>query len=209
MWSPCFYIESTHPTIESKRKPMISAQEALKLLKEGNKRHASGLGGRRSRTTNRHRRELILGQQPFAVVVGCADSRVAPELVFDQGSGDLFVIRVAGNIITPTQAGSIEFATMVLNTKLVVVLGHSQCGAVRAAVDQLNAESTSLPPNLQSIIDHMCANLSNQGITSVKDAEVANIRSGMEAIAEFAPEDVEILGAKYDIGTGRVEYLEN
>ena len=188
---------------------MISSSEALKLLREGNKRHVSGLGGRRSRTTSRHRRNLILGQQPFAIVLGCADSRVAPEIVFDQGPGDLFVVRVAGNIVTPAQAGSIEYAIQVLGTKLVVVLGHSQCGAVQAALDEINQSASDLSPNLRAVVDHICTGFASDQVPSPKEAELENIRCGMTAIEEFAPADVQVVGARYDIGTGQVGYLND
>ncbi|HEX2493670.1 MAG TPA: carbonic anhydrase, partial [Steroidobacter sp.] len=116
---------------------MIAALEALQRLKEGNARFASG-GGRQGPALNHLRRsELVAGQKPSAVILGCSDSRVPAEIVFDQGLGDLFVIRVAGNIVAPSQIGSVEFAVERFDTPLVVVLGHSMCGAVTATLEEL------------------------------------------------------------------------
>src|SRR5271157_2642032 len=114
---------------------MISAREALDRLKEGNRRFASDLRSRDLPTGQTRRRELAAGQEPFAIILGCSDSRVPAEIVFDQGLGDLFVIRVAGNIVAPSQIGSVEFAAERFGTRLVVVLGHSSCGAIEAAIE--------------------------------------------------------------------------
>jgi carbonic anhydrase len=158
---------------------MISASEALRRLQEGNRRFVSGVGGRRAGVTitQADRAKLAEGQEPFAAVIGCSDSRVPPEIIFDQGLGDLFVIRVAGNIAGPSQIGSVEFAVSNLGVQLVVVLGHSSCGAVIAALEALaepegarsearsqawsgarsearsQAEGQSQSPNLGSILD--------------------------------------------------------
>ena len=115
----------------------IAALEALERLREGNRRFASGMGSVDSLSSDARRAELVTGQEPFAIVLGCSDSRVPAELVFDQGLGDLFVIRVAGNIVAPSQVGSVEFAAERFHTRLVVVLGHSQCGAVLATLEEL------------------------------------------------------------------------
>jgi carbonic anhydrase len=114
---------------------MIPAQEALTRLKEGNRRFVAG----RTSGDDGRPRDLSGGQAPMAAILGCSDSRVPAEIVFDQGPGDLFIVRVAGNIASPTQIGSIEFAASVLGTRLVVVLGHQECGAVEAALEQLRA----------------------------------------------------------------------
>src|SRR6185436_13322298 len=116
---------------------MISASEALKRLMEGNRRFVSGDRSGESLTGQARRSELTTGQEPFAIILGCSDSRVPAELVFDQGLGDLFVIRVAGNIVASSQIGSVEFAAERFGTPLVVVLGHSQCGAVKATLEEL------------------------------------------------------------------------
>src|ERR1700712_2422661 len=116
---------------------MIPALDALKLLREGNLRFASDATDRDSFESRARRIELTAGQEPFAAVLGCSDSRVPVEIVFDQGLGDLFVIRVAGNIVAPSQVGSVEFAAEQFGTRLVVVLGHSDCGAILATIEQL------------------------------------------------------------------------
>src|SRR5262245_15174355 len=135
---------------------MITAQEALERLRAGNQRFVSSSqqSGRASDAV--HRAALVDGQEPLAIILGCSDSRVPAELVFDQGFGDLFVIRVAGNIVAPSQVGSVEFAASKFGTKLVVVMGHSQCGAVLATLDELQgrvAGEASL--NLRSIVDRV------------------------------------------------------
>src|SRR2546421_9731205 len=111
---------------------MISAREALERLREGNRRFVSDVRSRDTLTSQMRRNELAAGQEPFAIILGCSDSRVPAEIVFDQGLGDLFVIRVAGNIVASSQVGSVEFAAARFGTRLVVVLGHSQCRAVLA-----------------------------------------------------------------------------
>ena len=131
---------------------MISAREALERLREGNRRFVSGVQNRDRLASQTRRSELVGGQEPFAVILGCSDSRVPVEIVFDQDLGDLFVIRVAGNIVASSQIGSVEFAAERFGTRLVVVLGHSQCGAVRATVEELRRPTKSQSPNLGSIV---------------------------------------------------------
>jgi carbonic anhydrase len=126
---------------------MISADEALQRLKDGNRRFASNLGID-AFLSQKRRAELVTHQAPFAIVLGCSDSRVPAEIVFDQGLGDLFVIRVAGNIVAPSQVGSVEFAAEAFGTRLVVVLGHSQCGAISATLDDLRRPATGQSRNL-------------------------------------------------------------
>jgi carbonic anhydrase len=120
---------------------MISAQEAIERLREGNRRFVSGVSSSAILTSQTRRNELAAGQNPFAIILGCSDSRVPAEIVFDQGLGDLFVIRVAGNIVAASQVGSVEFAAARFVTRLVVVLGHSQCGAVLATLEELQRAS--------------------------------------------------------------------
>ena len=119
----------------------ISAQDALTRLREGNRRFVSGVRSSDTLGSQTRRRELAAGQEPFAIILGCSDSRVPAEIVFDQGLGDLFVIRVAGNIVAPSQVGSVEFAAERFGTRLVVVLGHSQCGAILATLEELGRPS--------------------------------------------------------------------
>ncbi|MCJ7795488.1 MAG: carbonic anhydrase, partial [Thermoleophilia bacterium] len=134
---------------------MISAQEALERLRKGNRRFVSGVRNCDALTDQARRRELAAGQEPFAVILGCSDSRAPAEIVFDQGLGDLFVIRVAGNIVAPSQVGSVEFAAEQFGTRLVVVLGHSGCGAILATVEELRRPTESQSRNLRSIIDRI------------------------------------------------------
>src|ERR1700752_3833281 len=134
---------------------MISAREALDRLLEGNRRFASGMEDRSKLLSHSRRAELAQSQEPFAIVLGCSDSRVPAEIVFDQGLGDLFVIRVAGNIVAPSQVGSVEFAAARFGTRLVVVLGHSQCGAIVATLEELRRPTANQSRNLQSIVDRV------------------------------------------------------
>jgi carbonic anhydrase len=136
----------------SDRPTNLSATDALTRLKEGNRRfidsqatHPRGDGTRRQ--------ELVSGQRPFSIILGCADSRVAPELVFDEGLGDLFVIRVAGNIADDVVLGSIEYAVAHLGVNLVVVLGHQSCGAVNAAVENVDVKGPATQTHIDSLID--------------------------------------------------------
>src|SRR6266850_1214566 len=126
---------------------MIPAQEALARLRDGNRRFVESVAGPTGRPS--------AGQQPFAIVLGCSDSRVPAELVFGQGFGDLFVIRVAGNIVAPSQIGSVEFAAARFHTRLVLVLGHSQCGAIAATLEELLGKATTESKNLRSIVDRV------------------------------------------------------
>ena len=113
---------------------MVSARDALALLRDGNRRFVADVRSHDTLPSRARRIELAAGQEPFAVILGCSDSRVPVEIVFDQGLGDLFVIRVAGNIVAPSQIGSVEFAAEQFGTRLVVVLGHSKCGAIEATI---------------------------------------------------------------------------
>src|SRR3990170_7129089 len=134
---------------------MISAREALERLREGNHRFVTDVRRRDTLTGQTRRRELAAGQEPFSIVLGCSDSRVPAEIVFDQGLGDLFVIRVAGNIVASSQVGSVEFAAERFGTPLVVVLGHSQCGAVLATLEELMRPSEERSGNLWSIVERI------------------------------------------------------
>src|SRR5438552_6753845 len=134
---------------------MIPAREALARLREGNRRFVADVSKSDGPGIPQRRRELAAGQQPFAIMLGCSDSRVPAELVFDQGLGDLFVIRVAGNIVAPSQVGSVEFAAERFGTPLVIVLGHSQCGAILATLEQLRRPTAGQSRNLRSIVDRV------------------------------------------------------
>jgi len=201
---------------------MIPAQEALERLQAGNKRFATGAFDARSVSVKPA--ETAHGQQPFAIILGCSDSRVPAEIVFAQGLGDLFVIRVAGNIVAPSQVGSIEFAATQFQTRLVVVLGHSQCGAVIATVDELQAPAENRSRNLRSIVDFIRPSVERclaDSATDDHDALVdravrANIRSSVEHLRHgsgILEELIErgglrIVGAEYSLQTGIVEFLD-
>src|SRR5712664_2768646 len=132
---------------------MISAREALTLLQEGNRRFVSDVSKRDAIASRARRLEMAASQEPFAAILGCSDSRVPVEIVFDQGLGDLFVIRVAGNIVAPSLIGSVEFAAEQFGTRLVVVLGHSRCGAIETTLEQLQRPVENQSRNLHSIVD--------------------------------------------------------
>jgi carbonic anhydrase len=134
---------------------MIFASQALERLRAGNARFVAGVRDPEALAHEARRSELVSGQEPFAIVLGCSDSRVPAEIIFDQGLGDLFVIRVAGNVVAPSLLGSVEFAADRFGTRLVVVLGHSSCGAVTATADELERPSESRSPNLRSIVDRI------------------------------------------------------
>ena len=203
---------------------MISAQAALDRLREGNARFVSDVRSLDAHTSQRRRRELAAGQEPFAIVLGCSDSRVPAEIVFDQGLGDLFVIRVAGNIVAPSQIGSVEFAAERFGTRLVVVLGHSQCGAILATLEQLARPSTEQSPNLRSIVDRirpaveglLATELKHTPEALVQQAIRANIRASANqlrhgsAILEqlFQKDGLLVVGAEYSLETGIVDFFD-
>src|SRR6267142_3833223 len=134
---------------------MISAREALERLREGNRRFVSDVRSHDTLTSQARRLAVAASQEPFAIILGCSDSRVPAEIVFDQGLGDLFVIRVAGNIVASSQIGSVEFAAERFGTPLVVVLGHSRCGAVLATLEELMRPREKQSRNLRSIVDRI------------------------------------------------------
>src|SRR5947199_6297429 len=157
---------------------MISAKEALQRLREGNVRFASSVRAADPLPSHDRIRELADGQAPFAIILGCADSRVPAEIIFDQGLGDLFVIRVAGNIVAPSQVGSVEFAAARFGTRLVVVLGHSQCGAITATLEELQRPTENQSPNLRSIVDRVRP--------SVEPLMKTELRHNLRALAKEA-----------------------
>lgn len=202
---------------------MISASEALERLREGNRRFVSSTG--RSTIANEARRNsLVAGQAPFAIILGCSDSRVPAEIVFEQGLGDLFVIRVAGNVVAPSQVGSVEFAADRFGTRLVVVLGHSRCGAVLSTLDELERPSESRSTNLRAIVDRIRpsvetlleANDREDRDALVQRAVRANIRASADhlrhgsQILEQLIQDhgLLVVGAEYSLETGVVEFFD-
>ena len=204
---------------------MVSAREALVRLQEGNRRFAAGEGGSHGLTSQMPPPELAAGQKPFAVILGCSDSRVPPEIVFDQGFGDLFVIRVAGNIVGPSQIGSVEFAAERLGTRLVVVLGHTGCGAVLATLDELRYATGSRTGYLGSIIDRvrpsvealLATGLEQDPEALVRRAVRANIwastsqlRCESEVLGALIRDDgLLIVGAEYSLDSRAVEFFDD
>ena len=128
----------------------VAALEALHRLREGNQRFVADNGNLGGLSSRSRRAELVAGQEPLAIILGCSDSRVPAEIVFDQGLGDLFVIRVAGNVVAPSGVGSVEFAATRSGARLVVVLGHTQCGAIQATLEELRQPSANRPRGLRS-----------------------------------------------------------
>ena len=201
--------------------------EALALLKEGNLRYIDSLTNPDPMT--RKRPALVSDQNPLAIILGCSDARVPVEIVFDQGLGELFVIRVAGNVVAPSQIGSIEFAAEKFDTQLVVVLGHSHCGAVTACVEAMIDPDKYYSPNLQSIVDrirpsvynlHELATANGNDIDAdelVRRSTRANVRMSVSQLkhGSRALEDLNnsgqllIVGAEYDLETGIVRFLDN
>ena len=202
---------------------MIPAREALERLREGNRRFVADVPSRHT-FTSQVRHKLAAGQEPFAIILGCSDSRVPAEIVFDQGLGDLFVIRVAGNIVAPSQVGSVEFAAARFGTRLVVVLGHSQCGAVLATLEELQRPSASQSPNLRSIVDRvrpsvealLATELRHDTDALVREAVRANIRAsashlrhGSEVLEQLIQKDgLIVVGGEYSVETGVVEFFD-
>jgi carbonic anhydrase len=203
---------------------MIPAREALERLREGNRRFASDAGTRGRLTSPMRRNELTAGQEPFAIVLGCSDSRVPAEIVFDQGLGDLFVIRVAGNIVASSQVGSVEFAAERFGTRLVVVLGHSRCGAVLATLEELQQPTGHRSRNLRSIVDRvrpsvealLATELRHDPDALVRQAVRANIRAsanqlrhGSEILEQLVRKTgLLIVGAEYSLETGVVDFFD-
>jgi carbonic anhydrase len=203
---------------------MISAREALERLRTGNRRFASDTRSIDTLTNKKRRHELAAGQEPFAIVLGCSDSRVPAEIVFDQGLGDLFVIRVAGNIVASSQIGSVEFAAGRYGTRLVVVLGHSQCGAVLATLEELQQPTGRQSVNLRSIVDRvrpsvealLATDLRHDQEALVRQAVRANIRAsanhlrhGSEILERVIEnEGLLVVGAEYSLETGIVDFFD-
>lgn len=199
------------------------AREALERLRAGNRRFASG---RRSQTRNlaRSRAGAAKAQEPFAIILGCSDSRVPAEIVFDQGLGDLFVIRVAGNIVAPSQVGSVEFAAAKFNTRLVVVLGHTECGAVLATLEELQRSTETQSRNLRAIVDRVRPSVEGLLATElrhdldalVREAVRANVRvsvdhlrQGSEILEQLIREEgLLVVGAEYSLATGEVDFFD-
>ena len=203
---------------------MITARDALERLRTGNRRFTSDNRNGDTLTNQRRRDEVAAGQEPFAIVLGCSDSRVPAEIVFDQGLGDLFVIRVAGNIVAPSQVGSVEFAAGRFGTRLVVVLGHSQCGAVLATLEELQQPTGDQSRNLRSIVDRvrpsvealLATDIRHDPAALVREAVRANIRASADQLrhgSEILERAIEnegllVVGAEYSLETGVVDFFD-
>ncbi len=203
---------------------MLTAHAALQRLMDGNRDFAAGTGRRDVDMSAARRLEIARQQEPFAIVLGCSDSRVPAELVFNQGLGDLFVIRVAGNIVAPSQVGSVEFAAERFGTRLVVVLGHSQCGAIAATIEELERPGEGGSRNLRSIVDRVRPavepllrgplrddpdELARQAVRANVRVAVDLLRHGSEILEQLIANDgLLVIGAEYSLETGRVDWLE-
>ena len=202
---------------------MLNAIGALNRLREGNRRFVTGQSS--TAALSRSAREaLVAGQEPFAIILGCSDSRVPAELVFDQSFGDLFVIRVAGNIVAPSQVGSVEFAASRFGTRLVVVLGHSQCGAVLATLEELQQPAAHQSPNLRSIVErirpgvegllkterrHSLDALVRRAVRANVSVSASHLRHGSEVLEQLIRNDgLLVVGAEYSLETGVVEVFD-
>ncbi len=195
---------------------MISAADALERLREGNRRFVSGKTTTSSTIDPESRAELVGGQAPFAIILACSDSRVPVQLVFDEGPGDLFIIRVAGNVATPTQIGSIEYAVTQLGAPLVLVLGHSGCGAVSAALDSIGSDEPLPSANLEAIVNEIRPALKGLGDVSLDEAVLANVRRSIECLQEGSPilgqliqaRNLAVIAATYSLESGEVTFLD-
>jgi carbonic anhydrase len=204
--------------------PILSAQEALDRLREGNRRFVTGTQIRDTNPGHSPPEELAKGQEPFAIILGCSDSRVPAEIVFDQGLGDLFVIRVAGNIVAPSQVGSVEFAAARFGTRLVVVLGHSQCGAISATLEELQRPTENQSINLRSIVDRVRPSVESllqsrlegdpealveRAVRANVGVSVNHLRHGSEILEQLIrDEGLRVVGAEYSLETGEVDFFD-
>ncbi len=199
---------------------MIPANEALQRLKQGNETFRSGKGFHLE-TETLLKLNSQKEQNPFAIVLGCSDSRVPAEIVFGQGIGDLFVIRVAGNIVAPSQIASIEFAAENFGTRLVVVLGHSRCGAVQATLEQLVKPVENRSPHLYSIVDRIRPAVENllqsgsdeelmtRAVRANIEASVNNLQLGSDILKDLVSEKgLMVVGAEYCLDTGLVDFFQ-
>lgn len=203
---------------------MITALEAIESLREGNERFLVEDPHRHTLNSRTHCPKMAADQQPFAIVLGCSDSRVVPEIIFDQGLGDLFVIRVAGNVADPTQIGSIEFAAQYFGTRLVVVLGHTGCGAVISTLEFLQGRMESPSPDLNSILDSIGSTVSPLLETDLRNkpeellnqagranivAQAHSLRHGSPVLKQMIEEGkLLVVGAEYSLVTGIVDFFD-
>jgi len=201
---------------------MLSALDALAQLRDGNRRFAADQSGRGALSSRRQ--EVATGQNPFAIILGCSDSRVPAEIIFDQGLGDLFVIRVAGNIVAPSQVASVEFAAEQFGTRLVVVVGHSNCGAITATLDDIARHPSERSRHLGSIVDRIRPSVEpllepgngRDRATLIQQAVRANIRVSADHLRHgshvlerlIRDHGLLVVGAEYDLETGLVDFFD-
>lgn len=203
---------------------MISAIEALERLREGNRRFVDGARRIEAAANRKKRKDLLAGQAPFAVILACSDSRAPVEHIFDQGLGDLFVIRVAGNIVAPSLTGSAEYAAQHLGTRLLVVLGHTRCGAVGATLESLRQPGENLSENIAAIVDRIRpgveylvkAEPGGAPDTLMRRAVRANVRRSVDALRQGSEilrqlmdrDGLQIVGAEYSLESGKVDFFD-
>jgi carbonic anhydrase len=202
----------------------MNTRIALERLIDGNRRFVAGTRDHENHTNQSRRTELASGQEPFAIILGCSDSRVPAEIVFDQGLGDLFVIRVAGNIVASSQVESVEFAAARFGSPLVVVLGHSQCGAVQATLEELRQPAESQSRNLRSIVDRIRPSVQTLLATELRHDEAALMRHAVRANIRASVDHLRhgsailenliqsggllVIGAEYSLETGVVDFFD-
>jgi carbonic anhydrase len=203
---------------------MLSAADALARLREGNARFVANAGGTDPFANSLRRAALLERQEPFAIILGCSDSRVPAELVFDQGLGDLFVIRVAGNVVAPSQVGSVEFAAERFGTRLVVVLGHSQCGVILATLEELQRPTEKQSRNIRTIVNRVRPSVAGlldtdlrhdpdalvrQAVRANVRASVDHLRHGSEVLEQLIQTaGLVVVGAEYCLSSGVVDFFE-
>ncbi len=203
----------------------VSAEQALQRLREGNVRFCQNVRSLDVAAGQAARASLVAAQHPFAIILSCSDSRVPSELVFDQGLGDLFVIRVAGNIVAPSLVGSVEFAAATFGTRLVVVMGHSRCGAIRATLDFIQHQVGSPSENIRDIVDrcrpavesvvHAAGpdvdreRLTHEAVRANVRQSCAHLRHGSRMLERLIREEgMWVVGAEYSLETGQVDFFE-
>ena len=194
--------------------PSVAPAEAISKLKEGNARYASGSLQHPGQTTER-RTELAKTQHPFAAILSCSDSRVPPEVVFDQGLGDLFIVRVAGNVINDEGLGSLEYTVDHLGTRLILVLGHQRCGAVDAARETIAAKGKA-PGHIESLVKAIKPAVEATAKDDLETTIKANVKHVVDTLRSSTPilkakvdsGDVQVIGGYYSLDTGAVTFLE-
>jgi len=202
----------------------MDADTALARLKDGNRRFVARIHDSGETTSLAAQWQQSMSHQPFAIVLGCSDARVPAELVFDQGFGELFVIRVAGNVVSPSQIGSVEFAASSFGIRLVVVLGHTHCGAIQATLDQLQKPPSAQSRNLQAIVDRVRPSVEGLLHTELRHdhealvrhavranigVSVSHLRYSSDVLEQLIREEgLRVVGAEYSLETGAVEFFD-